>query len=159
MFDGATALSGRLHQGVHQYRLRVFYEDTDAGAIVYHANYLRYAERARTECLRLAGIDQTRLRAELGLMFAVRRCTVDYMAPARLDDLLQVDTRLEKVRGASFEAEQTISIVDPDDPDDPDDNEAPLAHLSLTIACVNEAGRPARMPTELRGLLAGAWTS
>ena len=74
--------------GVHVFSMRVYYEDTDAAGIVYYANYLKFAERARTEMLRALGTDQSRLAAEQGIAFAVRRCTADYLKPARLDNRL-----------------------------------------------------------------------
>ena len=76
-----------------EYRLRVYYEDTDAGGIVYHANYLKFIERARTEALLAAGMSQTDLRARCGLGFAVRDLTISYLAPARLEDQLVVTTQ------------------------------------------------------------------
>ena len=77
-----------------EFRLRVYYEDTDAGGIVYYANYLKFIERARTEALLAAGMSQTELRARLGIVFAVREVTVSYLAPARLEDELVVRTRV-----------------------------------------------------------------
>ena len=84
----------------HFFDLRVYYEDTDLAGIVYHANYLKFIERARTEALIAAGIDQAALRAETGLVFAVRRVEADFIAPARFQDLLRVETRAGEVRGA-----------------------------------------------------------
>ena len=77
--------SGVIDGGVHRIRIRVYYEDTDAAGIVYHAAYLEFAERARTELLRCLGLDHATLRAGFGLVFTVRRCSIDYRAPARLD--------------------------------------------------------------------------
>ena len=74
--------------GVHHHPLRVYYEDTDAGGVVYYANYLKFAERARTEMLRDLGIDHSELMDNEGVAFAVRHCTMDFLAPARLDDVL-----------------------------------------------------------------------
>jgi len=91
-----TALprDGAVHDGAYLYPVRVYYEDTDAVGLVYHANYLKFAERARTEMLRRLGIEQERLRAESGVSFVVRRGTLDFRAPARLDDDLVVVTTL-----------------------------------------------------------------
>src|ERR671910_3531324 len=97
---------GVIAAGVHRIRLRVYYKDTDAAGIVYHAAYLAFAERARTEMLRCLGLDHASLRARFGLTFAVRRCVIDYRAPARLDDLLEVESRLLRVGGASLELAQ-----------------------------------------------------
>lgn len=92
----------------HSFPIRVYYEDTDAGGIVYHANYLNFAERARTEALREAGIDQSALWKTHGIGFVVRKATVDYSRPARLDDMLAVETHLEKWGRASLTLVQTI---------------------------------------------------
>ena len=84
------------------WRTRVYWEDTDAGGIVFYANYLKFFERARTEWLRSLGIEQSRLREEAGGMFIVAETTIRYRAPARLDDELLVTARLEKATGASL---------------------------------------------------------
>ena len=99
---------GSIEAGVHRIRIRVYYEDTDAAGIVYHAAYLEFAERARTEMLRCLGLDHASLRARFGLVFTVRRCAIDYRAPARLDDLLEVETRLVRLGGASLDLEQRV---------------------------------------------------
>jgi acyl-CoA thioester hydrolase len=78
----------------HELAVRVYYEDTDAAGIVYHANYLKFAERGRTELLRSLGFDHRRLAQAHGLVFAVARCAIDFMRPARLDDLLHVRTEV-----------------------------------------------------------------
>ncbi len=87
--------------------VRVYYEDTDAGGVVYYANYLRFMERARTEWLRALGFEQDRLAAE-GVLFMVARIAVDYLAPARFNDRLDVGVRLERLARASFELSQTV---------------------------------------------------
>jgi acyl-CoA thioester hydrolase len=136
------ARSGKIAAGAHSLLIRVYYEDTDAAGIVYHANYLRFAERARTEMLRLLGFGQERLRMEAGLAFAVRRCSVDYRAPARLDDELEVESRLAALRRASLDVDQSIRR---------DGTE--LARLAVQVACIDEAGRPTRLPLTLRAAL------
>ena len=127
----------------HVFPLRVYYEDTDAGGIVYYANYLRFAERARTEYLRSVGTDNQTLMAEDGIAFTVRQCVVDYMQPAYLDDALTVHTRFLEVGGASLRAEQTVKR-------DVDD----LAHLIVRLACVGNDGKPRRIPKALRSAFA-----
>jgi acyl-CoA thioester hydrolase len=92
----------------HRFGLRVYYEDTDLAGIVYYANYLRFIERARTEWVRALGIDQTQLRDEAGLVFAVRRIEAEYHAPARFDDTLTVETRLHATTGARLTLDQTV---------------------------------------------------
>ncbi len=129
----------------HIFPLRVYYEDTDAGGIVYYANYLRFAERARTEYLRSVGADHQTLLAEDGIAFTVRQCSVDYMSPAFLDDPLEVHTRFLEVRGASLRAEQVVKRKTDE-----------LASLNVRLACVGDDGRPRRMPTALRSALSSS---
>ena len=136
-----SAADGPLAGGEFRFPVRVYYEDTDAGGIVYHANYLRFAERARTETLRRLGIEQASLRAEHDVVFVVRRCTIDFRAPARLDDALEVRTRMTGWRGAAIEAEQTVHRQG---------EEGALVSLDLTIACVNGQGRQVRVPSPVR---------
>ena len=88
--------------------IRVYWEDTDAGGVVYHAQYLAFMERARSEWLRELGVEQTRLREAEDLVFVVRGMELDFRAPARLDDQLQVSVRLLECRGASFSVGQRI---------------------------------------------------
>ena len=92
-----------LQGGTHVLPVRVYYEDSDAAGIVYYANYLKFAERARTETMRALGFDLQDIKANQGVEFAVRRCHVDYFIPAVIDDLLEVHTKATKVGGASFE--------------------------------------------------------
>lgn len=137
--------SGQRDGATHRFRVRVYYEDTDAGGIVYHANYLNFAERARTETLRLCGVGQDAMRREDGVGFTVRRCEIDYRTPARLDDVLEVRTILSDARGARVGAVQSIHMVT-DDRVDPDW----LVRLDLVLACVNDNGRPTRLPERVR---------
>jgi acyl-CoA thioester hydrolase len=128
----------------HVYTLRIYYEDTDAGGVVYHANYLRYAERARTEAMRDADIPHADMAADHGLIFMVRRVKLDYLAPARLDDLLTVTTRVSDLRGASAAIAQTISR-----------DGVVLVAADLLLACVRAVdARPARIPARWREALA-----
>ena len=122
--------------------LRIYYEDTDAAGIVYYANYLKFAERARTEFLREAGIAQRALQDDEGVLFAVRRCEIDYLRPARLDDVLEVRSRIVASRGASLTVWQTITLGD-----------QILAQLSVRVACVDRTGRPARIPATVQRLI------
>ena len=126
----------------HRYSLRVYYEDTDAGGVVYHANYLRFAERGRTEALRDHGVPHSELVSDLGLMFMVRRIKVDYLAPARLDETLVVVTRPLAVRAASVELRQEVV------------RDRTLAVLDIQLACVRLTdGRPGRIPERWRSAL------
>ena len=92
----------------HNFSVRVYYEDTDAAGIVYYANYLKFAERARTEALRLSGIDQSELMREHHIGFVVRKCACEFLKPAMLDDLLTIETRLKDISKVSMELLQTI---------------------------------------------------
>jgi acyl-CoA thioester hydrolase len=137
-----------ISEGAHRYQIRVYYEDTDAGGVVYHANYLRLAERARTEALRDLGVPHAQMVSQHGVMFMVRRIKVDYLEPARLDDSLIVTTRPLVVGAASVELRQDITRVD-----------APgrvLASLDIRLACVRLADqRAVRIPTPWRDALQG----
>lgn len=119
----------------HRFEVRVYYEDTDLAGIVYYANYLRFIERARSEWLRALGLDQVALREEAGLVFAVRRIEADYLAPARFDDLLAVETRVQAVTAARLVLGQEVGRAG-----------LPLFRASVTLAAVGPQGRPLRLP-------------
>lgn len=138
-----TELSGRIDGGGHVFPIRVYHEDTDTTGMVYHANYLIYAERARTEMLRLVGIRISDLLERHGLAFPVRDCTVDYLAPARLDDRIDVRSRLTRLAGAWLRLDQVVRRGETD-----------LVRLGVRIACVAGNGRPRRIPAALRDALA-----
>lgn len=136
---------GTIVAGRHMLPVRVYYEDTDFSGIVYHANYLRFLERGRTEFLRAAGVDQSTLHAEgEGLVFAVRRMTIDYLRPARMDDVILVETHAAEVRGASLVIAQRILR-----------GEEVLVTADVRVAAL-AGGRPARIPDALRAVLAGS---
>ena len=130
-------------QSRHVYALRVYFEDTDAGGIVYYANYLKFAERARTEWLRALGTDHSGLMENERVMMTVRRCEADFLAPARLDDALEVHTRVGEVGGASLRLVQTVRRDGRD-----------LARLRVRLACVGIDMKPAKLPLRLRRALA-----
>jgi acyl-CoA thioester hydrolase len=135
---------GLLLKAGHRFAIRVYYEDTDAGGVVYHANYLGFAERARTEALRDLGVPHAQMQREHGLIFMVRRVKLDYLAPARLDDSLSVLTTVTAVRGATVELRQQILLDD-----------RLLVNAELQLACVQaEVGRPGRIPARWRDALA-----
>ena len=127
----------------HSMKLRVYYEDTDAAGMVYHANYLKFAERGRSEMLRSLGFPHRKLGTEDGVGFAVRRCTIEYLAPARLEDALTVDTTLTGIGAATLQARQEIRR----------DGEL-LADIDIVVACIGRDGRPRRIPSALRAALA-----
>jgi acyl-CoA thioester hydrolase len=127
--------AGTLRDGAHHYPVRVYYEDTDAGGVVYHANYLRFAERARTEALRDLGVPHADMTADHGLMFMVRRVKLDYLEPARLEDSLVVVTRPMAIGGASVELSQMVQRS----------GGSSLVRLEIQLVCgVAGAGRVAR---------------
>jgi len=126
----------------HRLTLRVYYEDTDLAGIVYYANYLKYIERGRTEYVREAGIDQVRLKANEGIVFAVRRIEADYIAPAKFDDLLDVVTQVKSLTGARIIMRQVIERA----------GEVVFEAL-VTLVALSENGRPARLPAEIRQTL------
>ena len=122
--------------GRHRYAIRVYYDDTDAGGVVYHANYLRYAERARTEALRHLGVPHAEMLEQHGTMFMVRGLEVDYLKGARLDDALTVETEVLDVGGATVRLRQTVANAG-----------SPCAVLTVRLACVRLDGhRPGRIP-------------
>lgn len=130
---------------LHRFRLRVYWEDTDAGGIVYHSNYLKFAERARSELVRSLGVGQADLAAG-GHAFAVAHADIAFKAPARLDDQLEVVSRLHAVGGASLEMGQAINRLD---------EGTELVRLNIRLAFIAlDGGRPARMPADLRRSMA-----
>ena len=126
----------------HKIDIRVYYEDTDSGGIVYYANYMKFAERARTEYLRDLGYDHITLEREKGLFFVVRHVEADYYKPAKLDDLLAVDTQVSDVKNASFAMKQTIRR----------DNTV-LVSMAVKLACINKDNRPVKIPQDMKALL------
>ncbi|WP_324250875.1 tol-pal system-associated acyl-CoA thioesterase [Paraburkholderia saeva] len=123
--------------------IRVYYEDTDAGGIVFYANYLKFFERARTEWLRACGVDQTRLADETGAIFIVRSTALDYRAPARLDDMITVVSRVERLGRASVDFVQEAWREG-----------TLLATGSIRVACVERTAiRPTAIPPSVLAAL------
>ena len=129
----------------HRFDLRVYYEDTDLAGIVYYANYLRFIERGRSEWVRDRGLDQVRLRADAGIVFAVRRVEADYLHPAVFDDLLTVETRLLTLGGARVVLRQDVTREG-----------ATLFRAQVVLVCMRADGRPVRVPGPVRAALLGA---
>ncbi|CAN5315595.1 tol-pal system-associated acyl-CoA thioesterase [soil metagenome] len=124
--------------------LRVYYEDTDAGGVVYYANYLRFFERARTELLRSTGVDQRPLLETSRIGFVVRRLAIDYLATARLDDLLTITTTVSRIRNASIDFEQTAWR-----------DGIRLAAAAVRIAAIDvDRGKPVGLPASITVALA-----
>ncbi|WP_096701390.1 tol-pal system-associated acyl-CoA thioesterase [Magnetospirillum sp. 15-1] len=132
--------------GTHRFPIRVYYEDTDAGGIVYHSNYLNFAERARTEMVRELGISQrTMLEDGEGTAFAVRSANIDFRRSAKLDDLLSVETEVISIGGASIELDQRIIRAE-------DGTE--LVRIGVRLGYITLSGKPARIPAPVRELFA-----
>ncbi len=130
----------------HRLPVRVYFEDTDAGGIVYHARFLAFAERGRTEALRALGAPHQDLVDQHGLLFIVRRVKVDYLSPARLDEALCVMTRVTALGAASVTLDQQVE----------GDNGAVRAALEIGLVCVRlDDNRPARIPGRWREALSG----
>lgn len=128
-------ISGRIQNGIHIMPIRIYYEDTDAGGVVYHARYVAFCERARSDCLRLLGIHQSNFD---NINFVVRRMVCDFLKPARLDDLLEVHTRFVEMAGARVEIGQEVML-----------NGNTVFKADVTVALVDASGRPKRLPESM----------
>jgi acyl-CoA thioester hydrolase len=126
-----------------EHPVRIYYEDTDTGGIVYYANYLKFAERARTEMLRSFGIENSTLLNEQRVAFAVKECCANYIKPAVLDDELNVVTTIENLGGASMRLIQDIFR-----------GQEHLVAITVRLACMNiDTGQPCRLPKEVRAVM------
>lgn len=123
----------------HTFPVRIYYEDTDAAGIVYHANYLKFAERARTEALRMAGFDQSELMREQKIGFVIRRADCTFLKPAMLDDLLTIETSLNDINRVSLHMQQTIRR-----------GSEKLITLDIKLAVVGEGMKLAKLPDAVR---------
>lgn len=134
------SLSGDLENGGHRLVQRVYYEDTDFSGLVYHARYLHFLERGRTDYLRCLGVEQSALLTadEEGLVFVVHRMEIDFKSPARMDDVLTILTRTEKAGGAKMVLVQEVRR-----------GETLLIAARVIIAVINASGRPRRLPDAL----------
>ena len=124
---------------VHDFPVRIYYDDTDAGGVVYYANYMKFAERARTEYMRSLGFENSKIRQDFGIIIVVKSVEADYLSPARLDDLLTIQTRLLSVKNTSFVMEQKAFK-----------SESCIFDMTIVLVCVNEDGRPTKMPDVLK---------
>ena len=134
-------MSGTVNHGMHRLPVRVYFEDTDTARMVYHPNYLRYMERARTELLRLMGVSQSATMSGEGagvMGFAVKSCQVEFLAPARLDDLLEVRTVNNGVGAAYIDFGQDIWR-----------DATPIAEARVRVVCLDGKGKPRRQPADL----------
>ncbi len=123
-----------------EWQVRVYYEDTDAAGVVFYANYLRYMERARTEWLRSLGFEHQSLLSEHGILFAVKKLAIDYIKPAKLDDLLTVSSDYSSRRGASIQFEQKIT----------NQQQELISQAEVKVACLYaDTLKPAAVPEAL----------
>ena len=128
------------NQQMFQWPVRVYYEDTDAGDVVYHSQYLNFMERTRTEWLRHLGFEQTFLRESLNILFVVHSMQIQFKKPARFNDMLQVSSQLVNLRLGSFECQQKISR-----------EEEILIEAQVKIACVDALTfKPTGIPTQIK---------
>jgi acyl-CoA thioester hydrolase len=126
---------------IHHYALRVYYEDTDMGGIVYHANYLKFIERARSEWVRSLGNDQNAMK-EAGIVWVVRRIEAEYLASARFEDELAIETTIESLSRVRLVMNQVVLREG-----------KPIFTATVSAVCMNAAGRPVRLPAEIRALM------
>lgn len=122
-----------------KFHIRVYYEDTDVGGIVYYANYLKFAERARTEALRSLGINQSDLMRKENIYFIVRHCNIDFLRPAKLDDLLTIETLIHDINRVSINMIQDIKK----------DGEI-LVSLKVKLAIINSSMKPVKLPDYIK---------
>ena len=135
---------GLIEGPLHRFAVRAYFEDTDLSGVVYHANYLRWFERARSDFVRLLGIDQREVNEAGTGAFAVAELTIRYLAPARLDDAVLIETRCEELRAASCRMHQTAALIGGN----------LLAEARLRVGFVAPDGRPRRMPDSWRAAFA-----
>ena len=136
-------LSGHIDGDHHELPVRIYYEDTDFSGVVYHANYLKYFERGRSEYMRLIGVHHHQLAAlDEPLAFAVSSINIRYLTPARIDDLVIVKRRLNMVRGASFNLHQWVER-----------DGQKLAEAQVQVVCIDLKGRPKRLPKDLHAVI------
>ena len=127
------------------FNVRVYYDSTDAGGVVYHSRYLDFCERARTEFLRSRGIIQSKLLAESGIGFVVKNANLEFKKSAKLDDLLQISTKIIENNGIIIKMSQEIYLISREGIDTPKDL---LFEMSVNLVCINKNFRPTRIPKD-----------
>ena len=145
--EPAAGLGGRLEGGAHILPVRIYFEDTDFSGVVYHGSYVRFMERGRTDYLRLLGVGHDALdKGEHGepLAFAVRRMTIEFLKPARIDDIIEIETSVGELGGARIVLAQTVRR-----------GAELLVTAEVTVALINAAGQPRRIPEAVRERLSG----
>jgi acyl-CoA thioester hydrolase len=148
MAEAWSHIAGRLIPGGHVLPVRIYFEDTDFSGVVYHGSYIRFMERGRSDFVRLIGVGHGELhKGEHGepLAFAVRRIHVDFLKPARIDDLVEVETRVLDMGGARIVLRQTVKR-----------GGETLVEAEVTVVIVNHQGRARRIPDSLRDVLTGS---
>ena len=128
------------------FNIRVYYDSTDAGGVVYHSRYLDFCERARTEFLRSRGIIQSKLLAESGIGFVVKNANLEFKKSAKLDDLLQISTKIIENNGIIIKMSQEIYLISREGIDTPKDL---LFEMSVNLVCINKNFRPTRIPKDI----------
>jgi acyl-CoA thioester hydrolase len=132
-------LEGTITRGIHRLTLRVYYEDTDFSGFVYHANYLKFCERARSDFMRILGVDQNAMISdEKAMAFVIRRMVCEFLRPARFDDVLEIESKFDTVAGARFSGHQRVLR-----------GEDVLFTADVTAVLIDGRGRPKRLPPEM----------
>jgi acyl-CoA thioester hydrolase len=138
-----AAVGGSFRGKTHVLPVRIYFEDTDFSGVVYHANYLRYLERGRSDCLRLMGVHHRDLwEREEPLAFTIQRMEIDFRIPAVIDDVLEVHTRYAHLSGARLNAEQSIWR-----------GQDEIVRARVFAGCINHQGRARRIPADVRAIL------
>ena len=132
------------------FNVRVYYDSTDAGGVVYHSKYMDFCERARTEFLRSKNIIQSTLLKEKGIGFVVHKANLEFKKSAKLDDLLRIETKVIEGRGVVLKMEQNIFLISREGKDV--DNEL-LFHMDIDLVCINRDFRAVRIPKEINDIL------
>ena len=132
-----------LKKNSDQFNYRIYYEDTDAGGVVYYANYLKFFERARTDFMRNIGISQALLAKMENIIFVVKKCAIEYQYPARLDDEISVSVKIKEIHKVSLTMTQEITK-----------SSQPIAQLEVQIVCLNQQNfKPTKLPQKLIDLI------
>jgi acyl-CoA thioester hydrolase len=127
----------------NNFQYRIYYEDTDSGGVVYYANYLKFFERARTDFLRSLNISQQQLAKENQIVFVVKKCNIEYLSPAKLDDLINVSVKISEIKKISLLMHQTISV-----------SNKIISVLEVEIVCLDSNNfKPTKIPQHLIDLI------
>lgn len=130
---------------IHKHPIRIYYEDTDAGGIVYHASHIRFCERGRTEFLRSVGYTNSQIEKDIGVIFVVRHMDVNYLRPTHLDDLLALHTSVTKVKNTSFIMRHELYK-----------GEDIVFSMDVVLACITREEKLVKIPETIRNALQGS---